>query len=418
MQPRSPRMRGMRWVLGLVTWLSPALAVAQPGEGTIARNPAPENDLTGDDLADITAALGADAAQVAERPGGAPQSLNPDIAVILGVALAAFSDDAPLQTGAHDPAATGFSLTQLELSLGKAVDPYFRLDANLVFSDHGAEIEEAYASTLALPWNLKARVGQFLTHIGRINPTHPHQRTFVDQPFVIGRIFGGEGNRGVGAELSYLTPLPWYAVLIGSVTGAGEGRSFYNGTELEVDSPLDLQSTLVAEQFFELGPNWSVLWGLSATTGPNPTGDGTRTDIFGTDLYIKYRPITRQSYTIVSLQAEWFWRRREIPGDRLVDRGGYAQLFWRFAKEWGVAGRYELGSPAKNRAGEIGADFLDPTWTRYRHRASAVVSFWPTEFSRVRAQGSVDIPRWRDDPIWAGFLAFEFSIGAHGAHAF
>jgi hypothetical protein len=33
-------------------------------------------------------------------------------------------------------------------------------------------------------------------------------------------------------------------------------------------------------------------------------------------------------------------------------------------------------------------------------------------------QGSVDIPEWRGDPIWAGFFQMEFVTGAHGAHEF
>ena len=54
------------------------------------------------------------------------------------------------------------------------VDPYFRFDSNLVFSQFGVEIEEAYATTLDLPANLQVRAGQFLTRFGRINATHPH----------------------------------------------------------------------------------------------------------------------------------------------------------------------------------------------------------------------------------------------------
>ena len=42
---------------------------------------------------------------------------------------------------------------------------------------------------------------------GRHNPTHPHAWDFIDQPFVMTRMFGGEGNRGLGLELSWLTPL-------------------------------------------------------------------------------------------------------------------------------------------------------------------------------------------------------------------
>lgn len=390
-----------------------------------ARGPARAQDddveVSEDELAEIEAATGADAAALEDASppparAGAAGSMNPDISFILDVTAAYFSDDDPLQTGGHDPTENGFNLQQVEMSVGKAVDPYFRVDGNIVFGQFGVEIEEFYATTLALPWNLQARVGQFLTRFGRLNATHPHSWDFVDQPFVLGRVFGGEGNRGLGAELSYLTPLPWYVEVIGSITdpaGEATARSFYGGEDLGIDSPLDFQSSLMIEQFFPLSDNWSLLWGVSAATGPNSTGHGNRSDVFATDFYLKYRPITRGSYTIVALQAEYMFRQRQIPYGRLTDHGAYAYLLWRFAKRWGTAARYEYGAAARG-----GDDYLDPEWTADRHRGAANLTFWPTEFSRVRLQGSVDLPRWRPDPIVAAFLAFEFTIGAHGAHKF
>ena len=106
----------------------------------------------------------------------------PNISIILDVAAAMFSDDDNLQGGAHDPNSNGFNLQQLELSLNKSVDPYFRFDSNIVFSLFGVEVEEAYATTIDLPWNLQVRAGQFLTRFGRINPTHPHSWDFVEPP--------------------------------------------------------------------------------------------------------------------------------------------------------------------------------------------------------------------------------------------
>jgi hypothetical protein len=274
----------------------------------------------------------------APAPPAAPTaSMNPDISLVTDVALAAFTSEEPRQTGAHDPRRDGFNLQQFELSLSKAVDPYFRFDSHVVFSQFGVEIEEAYATTLSLPANLQARAGQFLTRLGRLNPTHPHAWDFVDQPFVLGRLFGGEGNRGLGVELSWLAPLPWYVELLGSLTdAAGEAtaRSFYGREDLGVRSPADLQATAAARQFFALHDDLSLAWGLSGAFGPNPTGYHNRTDIFASDLYLKYRPITGASHTVIALQAEWFYRRRQIPGDVLRDHGGYAYVSWRFAQRW------------------------------------------------------------------------------------
>ena len=391
----------------------------------------PSDALSPEELAAIEAALAEDLAAAEEaRPSeppaaraAPPQNQNPDLAFITDVALAGFTGDAAnLQTGAHDPAANGFNLQQLELSAGKAVDPYFRFDANLVFSEFGVEIEEVYATTLAMPGRLQVRVGQFLTRFGRTNATHPHTWDFVDQPVALGRVFGAEANRGLGTELSWLTPLPWYVELVASETmigGEATNRSWQDFTALGVSGPLDLQTTLAAKQFFALGPDVSLMWGTSWAVGPNGTGRENRSEVYGTDVYLKVRPISsgaddRQ----VALTSEWFLRRRQVPEDVLQDLNGFTVLTWRFAQRWGVGGRHELGTPELGSAGEVTDHALDPQWTSTRQQLTAAVTFWPTEFSRLRAQVGRDLADWIVDPAWAAFIAFEFSAGAHAAHRF
>jgi hypothetical protein len=407
--------------LAIAALLSALPAIAQEADAGVSPQ----------EMEEIEKALQADAnAAKTEEKAPAPaapasfslQSLNPDLSFVADFALAGFSTDEPLQAGGHDPQKNGFNLQQLELSVSASVDPYLRFDSNIVFAQFGVEIEEAYATTLALPYGLQVRAGQFLTRFGRLNNTHPHAWTFVDQPFAIGRIFGGEGNRGLGVETSWLAPTPWYVELVGSATdatGEGTARSFYGATDLGVYGPRDLQLTGAAKQFFELSDDLSLAWGLSFATGPNPTGHSNHTDVYGTDVYLKYRPLSDGGNpTILSLQTELLYRRRQIPGDVLSDASGYAQVFWRFEQRWGVAGRYELGSPAYGLDGKRATDPLDAFWTGDRHRASANVTFWPTEFSRLRLQASTDVLAWQDKPNYAVFLAFDVGVGAHGAHAF
>jgi hypothetical protein len=340
--------------------------------------------------------------------------------VIGDFAAAAFSKDENHQTGGHDPTENGFNLQQLELSFAAAVDPYFRFDSHLVFGPDGFELEEAYGTTLDLPARLQARFGQFLTRFGRMNATHPHTWDFVDQPFALGRVFGGDGNRGLGAELSYLTPLPWSVELVGSANradGEGTARSFFGAENPGVHGLGDLLYVTAIKQFFPLSDDWSLYWGLSAAFGPNASGPDNRSEVYGSDLYIKYRPITRQSPTQLTLQSEWLYRRRQVPGSVLADVNGYTQLVYRFAQRWSTGVRYEYGSPARNLAGDVPIDPLDPAWTRVRTRGALALSFFPTEFSRLRLQGSRDVGLG-DDAVWAAFLAVELAIGAHGAHSF
>jgi hypothetical protein len=417
------RTSGCWWLL-VLPLLGSAVAWAQ------------ESNSTPQEQEEIEKALAADAAAAAKtRPEAPPaaeasaapsggfslQSFIPDLSFIADFGIGAFSSDEPLQAGGHDPKQTGFALQQLELAVGSSVDPYFRFDANLVFGQEGVELEEAYATTTSLPASLQLRVGQFLTRFGRFNATHLHAWDFVDQPFVLSRVFGGEGNRGLGFELSYLTPLPWFVELVGSVTDAsGEetARSFYGAEPLRIRSPLDFQLTGAIKQFFALSDDWSVLWGLSIAAGPNPTGPHHRSYVVGTDLYVKFRPLSNGDHTVVALQGEWIYRRREDATELLYDSGGYVGLFWKFLPRWGVAGRYEYGTATLGWEGLPREDPLDPEWLAERHRVSANLTLWPTEFSRLRLQGAMDLPRWQTEPGWSVFLAFEVAIGAHGAHRF
>ncbi len=340
------------------------------------------------------------------------KGLIPDISFILDVAGAYFSSE-PMQTGAHDPAKTGFTFQQLELHVESSVDPYFRMETNIVFAEFGVEVEEAYASTSAIPGGLEVRVGQFLIPFGRLNGTHPHAWKFADQPLVNGKFFGGEASRGLGAEISWLAPLPWYFELGAAMTEpAGEccARSFYGGSGLEVEGFEDFVYTNTLKQFFDLSEDWGLSWGLSAQLGPNPTGQGNRSEIYGTDLYLRYRPAGSTDRVAVSLQTEGMFRARQVPGDVLYDWGLYAQLIANLTPAWELGARYDFVSG-------VDGDYLDPLEDAPRHRASLQVTLYPSHFSRVRLQGNYDAPQWNGaSDIWAAILNVEFLIGAHGGH--
>ncbi len=389
-----------------------ALGLSQPPPAPDPNAPVAPDDAETRALLEALAAdqAATDAARPTPAPAVAPSLL--DIALILDVAAAVF-DGPPLQLGGHDPQRDGFTLQQLEMNLSGVVDPFFRFDANLVFAQFGVEVEEAYVTTLALPGNLQARAGQFLARFGRINPTHPHSWSFADQPLVIGKLFGAEGSRGLGAELSWLSPLPWYVELVASAqdpTGECCARSFFGADDPGLDSPADLMTTLALKQFFPLSPAWSLSWGLSAQLGPNASGPDARTDIFGSDLYLRWAPVDDPDGQSVSLTVEALLRARQVPRDSLVDGGGYAQLVWRIDRSYEVGARYELVTG-------VPADPLDPAWTDTRTRAALQATWYPSHFSRLRLQGALDQPGWRPDPILAAFLALEVLVGAHPAHA-
>ncbi len=355
------------------------------------------------------------------------QSANPNMAFIFDGSGAWFSTDPPLQTGEHDPNRSGFKLQQVELSLGASVDPVLRFDANIVFKSEGVEIEEAYATTTTLPFSLQLRAGEFLTHFGRINEQHPHAWSFTDQPLVMGKFFGGDNNRGLGIEGSWLTPLPWFANLIVTVQeAAGEccARTYAPVDVLQLRSPLDLVGTVVVEQFFPVGDDFAILLGLNGQAGPGTSvNPDARAEIFGADLLLRYAPPDAPSRWSLSWQSEAFartrrsvFKRTDVPGDisaerNDVDGGGYSQIVWRIDPEWETGIRADVVSGLPD-------DALDPDWTSLRTRYAAQTTFYPSHFSRLRLEGSVDLPTYVDAPIYALMLQLEVVIGAHGAHAY
>lgn len=407
---------GRAAVLGMFLFL-PRLSAAEEGVAPSVVSPEEQQVLE--------ESLGADAGvrRVPQRQteidvptvgGSAPQSMNPDLALILDFALAGFNTSKPDQLGGHDPTQPGFNLQQLELHLGASVDPFFRLDSMIVYTAGGVELEEAYATSLALPANLQVRAGQFLTRFGRLNATHPHAWNFVDQPLVNGKFFGGDGNRGLGAEVSWLSFLPWYLEVVVSGTEAvGEccAVSYIGGSDepAPMRTPKDAVLTSAIKQFFPLSDDLSLLWGVSGQTGPRPHG---RAEIYGTDLYLRYRPLNSPDRQSLSLQVETMLRKRDTEADgKIQDWGGYAELVWALSPSWEVGGRGEYVTGVEN-------DDLTPEWVGARTRYSAQITYLPSHFARLRLQGSTDHAPWRDAPVYAGFLALEVAIGAHGAHAY
>jgi hypothetical protein len=344
-----------------------------------------------------------------------------------------------LQKGDHDPAVRGFTIPQGEMSLNAVVDPYFKGFSNIVFKldengETGVELEELYFLTTSLPHSLQLKGGQFLTDFGRQNATHPHAWSFVDQPLVIGRMFGPEGMRGQGARLSWLLPTSFYTEAMLTVLNPSGGTTFsflsdesaaiHLGelADRRVEHAKDLVYVPRITGSYDLTDNTTLLLGASAAFGPNNAGPETRTSVYGADLFWKWKsPRAAAGFPFVSFQAEAMARRYDTdartsattpgttyPAELLKDQGGYAELMW------GVKPRIVLGL----RAERVTADpTLDAESRADRTRLSPNYTWYPTEFSKVRLQYNFDDRAGfgRDHSLW---LQFEFIMGAHAAHKF
>jgi hypothetical protein len=383
------------------------------------------------------------------RAGSAYMNVSFDALVAAGGSTA--SDiDGGTQLGGHDPKQRGFTVQNLETTFDGKVDPYFRGQANIVLQIDPAgettiEAEEAYLETMSLPWNLQVRAGQFFTEFGRLNPTHPHAWSFVDQPLVNGRFFGEDGLRSAGGRLSWLAPTPFYSELFFTMQNSqgGTAFSFRNDHEgkLFFGRPHDqgrvknLGDLLFVPRYaasFDLSDSQTLVAGVSAAFGPNGSGADTDTQVYGADLYWKWKPANAQAgFPFVSWQTEAMLRRYAagafdgdatatpplpaLPAETLTDWGFYSQVLWGFKPRWVAGLRGDFVAPTETAAYEtlLGRD---PDRAQ-RWRLSPNLTWYPSEFSKLRLQYNYDDRRGIgvDHSVW---LQFEFLLGAHAAHKF
>lgn len=339
------------------------------------------------------------------------------------------------------------------------------------------ELEEAWLETVSLPGNFQLRAGQIFTEFGRHNPTHLHSWNFVDTPLVNGRFLGPDGLRNPGARISWLAPTPFFAEFsLGLQDSHGETAESFRSSghshgEEEEGVPLayrhpdndrgvhgvsDLLFSPRYAMSFDLTDTQVLLGGVSAAFGPNSRGGegagSTETQIYGLDLTWKWKPARQQGgFPFVLLQAEGMLRKYDagafdwdedgdgaaspgevidatsglpavLPGETLVDYGFYAQALYGFRKGWVAGLRYDWVSGDRadyERAnltfdGEtLGRDPLRAT----RWRLSPSLTWYPTEFSKVRVQYNLDDRDGFgvDHSVW---LQLEFLLGAHAAHKF
>jgi len=317
----------------------------------------------------------------------------------------------------------GFNIDSAELGLFAPVDPYFNLYATIPITEDGIELEEAYFVTTSLPYGLQLKGGKFKSGFGRINGQHKHVWDFADLPLVYRAFIEGEGITEKGAQLTYLTPLPFYT-LVGVEVLQGENTMLF-GPDAR-SGPHAFTGFVKAS--FDLSDNSTILVGQSVITGSTRTDTiadnteftGTST-LYDTELTYKWKPSKNQS---LILQSEYMYRNQKgdladnssgsaSPLKRAQD-GLYVQGMYQLER-WRIGARYDLLDLFKKDyilAGDQ-TDFGQKPW-----RASAALEFNPSEFSRLRLQYNYDKSARDNRTNNEVFLELIFGIGAHGAHAF
>jgi hypothetical protein len=377
------------------------------------------------------------------------QSLNPDLSVILDTTggyerrgVSYRSGDDPDLRGGPDTRGAGFTVQEVELAFSAIVDPYFKGEIYLTIPNlAGLEVEEAFATTTSLPYNLQVKAGSFRSAFGRQNGQHLHVQDFTRRPLINAAFLGVDGMRGPGAQVSWLAPLPFYVVLYGEAFSlqaplaaatpadpVGPVASHGGGTATDLTYASELK------YFFPFGEEWALYGGMSFSTGVSPgflradaitgefPGAGRRAELYGADLYFKWKPPNVSGgYTSLAWQTEAIWRHFGEGGGLAPewDGGLYTQLVLQVARTWFVGARADfLGLPTSSVLGSDRRGAVSITWqgsefSRVRgyfeveHVGSPTEAFLPTATAAANPRTS-----------FAAYVQLEFSIGAHGAHPY
>jgi hypothetical protein len=326
---------------------------------------------------------------------GAAKALNPDMSVI-GTFLGHAGDVNQFEE--RGPA----ELDEVELALEAFIDPYAKGKFFIAVTPEEVDVEEGYAHFVTLPWGLTAKAGKTKATFGKVNTWHTHSRPWVDQPLMLTRFLGEEGIADVGLSVSKDIPNPFHAfieatgeVYSGDVEGAF-GRRDQN--DLLYNAHLKFFRDITENSNLEVGTSWA--------RGTLPSEDGVdagQNRLAGVDVTYRWKPLAQSIYKSVIVRFEGLANERG-EFDRTL-YGYYLSGDYQLARRWFTGARLD-------RADRIAGE------DRLSDRAiSASLTFWPSEFSQLRAQ--LRRTRFGQGPSFNELLLqLQFSIGAHGAHVF
>jgi len=343
----------------------------------------------------------------------------------------------------------GFNLNYVEVDIRSTVDPYFDFVSVFHIDKESIEIEEAYFQTRSLPYNLKLKGGKFLSSFGRLNSQHQHFWSFSDAPLIYKSILGEEGINETGLQLTYLAPLPFFLQL-GTELFQGDNEFNFNRFGFTLNTKQDLTGddivikdtkkpnlfTSFIKASWDIG-NTSILTGLSHATGDtriNTINDfnealAGKTNLYNFELTIKH---IIDSYRYLQFQGEYITRK--FSGNRFYynnndlvisnykknQAGFYLQTIYKFNQRYRAGFRYDLIT--KN---DIFENSIKQDIPNSLYRYSFMIDFLPSEFSYIRLQYNIDRSLFKElnsgiqrEKVNEFMIQFNFSIGAHGTHAF
>ena len=366
-------------------------------------------------------------ADTSRRPAMGPQRppANPRLMPDLSVIGDFVSDLSP--EGSTQEDGTRLGVREIEVALGANVDPYFRADFILGLSDlEGIGIEEAYATAVALPANLQARVGRFHMPFGKQNLTHRAELHTIEYPWVIQRFMGPEAMKGTGLWISKIfAPFGFYQELQLTVVDGigGEGDE-----ELITEEPPNrnfdgLAFSARLRNYWDVSEAANLELSGSALTGrrkqpfdfaPRPGSDVNAVvagqALLGADLTFRWRPLEQGLYRSFIANVEFMHQlnaRESDPaylGPNRDFSGAYGFARWQLTRRLHLGARYDWVQDPELDGGTLTA-------------GSGYLQWFPSEFSKVNLAFERTMPSGFE-AVNRILLQATFAIGPHRPHPF
>src|SRR4051812_3102905 len=387
-----------------ITFAQGAPKTAQPPEQPPATPPAPQQPPA---TAPATPPEQPPATAPAEPPPTLGSSVsnakvfNPDIAVIgdfLGAA------------GTNDVNPTrAMEMHESEVAFQAVVDPYARADFFISFGQEGVNLEEGFITLTELPGGLLTRVGKMRAAFGKVNTLHNHILSWTDRPLVTQNLVGGEdGIDDAGVSVARLIPNPWFFLEATGQVFRGDSGDLYKSSKRS-----DLSYVGHLRGYHDISESSNIDLGFSYSSGhndaaanivnENPLGD-FKTQLYGVDATFRWKPLQRSLYHSFIGRSEFIWSRRDQPNGLQASTGFYVSGDYQVGRRWYTGARLDRSDRATDSSlTDTGASFI--------------VTYWPSEFSQVRAQyrrTNYALAESANEILFQ----FQFSIGAHGAHPF
>ena len=323
----------------------------------------------------------------------AAKAFNPDISVI-GDFLGAAGNPGPRPT-------PSLEMHESEVGLQAILDPYARADFFISFGEQGVNLEEGYITFPALPGKFELRVGKMRSAFGVVNTLHNHVLPWTDRPLVTQNLVGGEdGIDDAGLSLTRIIPAPGGLFLEGTAqVFRGDSEGVFRAAKHS-----DLSTVDHLRAYRDLSESTNLGLGVSYSRGHSPLGETLINQLYGVDATLRWKPLRRSIYHSFIGRSELIWDRNDRSLVRGTPFGYYVSGDYQFARRWFAGLRFDRSERATSAL-------------QHDTGGSVTVTYWPSEFSQIRAQ----LRRTAyAEGMTANELLFQFlfSIGAHGAHPF